>query len=430
MAYARIKTWIAEILTAADLNAEFDGCIANENDLRTDLDAEVTTRGTLRTEFDAVETEHDTLTTAVQAISRGTLGAATEIDMATLYAADAEASDTYVITLSPVPAALYAGMQVSFMANTANTGAATINVNSLGAKAIVKMGDRALETGDIEADQVVTLMYDGTSFQMQSQLGKDPLVPRGHIDGLIMSNDTDTEHDVNVTAGEATDSTGAVVIKLTSEITKQIDNTWASGDDAGGMNDGETVGNTTWYHVFLIGDTAGGSGDIGFDTSVTAANLMADAAVVVAGQTLYRRIGSVLSDGSANNIGFSQFGDEFLWDNPPTDVSANDTTTAASRTLSIPLGVVTHVDVNVSVQHAGVPVHCYLSSLDVDDEAPHGSNAPLATVSSEVTGARAPSGPFRIRSNASSQIRSRSTGENATLTIATLGWIDSRGKDA
>ena len=86
------------------------------------------------------------------------------------YAADAEASDTYVVTLDPVPAAYFAGMVVNFKANTANTGACTINVNSLGAKSIKKLHDQDPADNDIEAGQFVTLIYDGTNFQMQSQL--------------------------------------------------------------------------------------------------------------------------------------------------------------------------------------------------------------------------------------------------------------------
>jgi hypothetical protein len=85
------------------------------------------------------------------------------------YAADAEASDTYVITLIPAPAAYYNGMVVNFKANTANTGPATLNVNALGAITIKKHHDQDLETGDIESGQIVTVVYDGTNFQMQSQ---------------------------------------------------------------------------------------------------------------------------------------------------------------------------------------------------------------------------------------------------------------------
>jgi len=88
------------------------------------------------------------------------------------FAADAEASDTYVITLSPIPFAYYTGMMFSFTANTANTGAATLNVNALGAKTIKKLHDQDLATGDIEAGQVVVVIYDGTNLQMISQLAQ------------------------------------------------------------------------------------------------------------------------------------------------------------------------------------------------------------------------------------------------------------------
>ncbi len=94
-----------------------------------------------------------------------------------IYAADAEASDAYVITLDPVPLAYTEGMVLNFKANTANTGGATLNVNSLGVKNILKQNDQALATGDIEAGQIVTVVYDGVSFQMQSQLAQAPVNP-------------------------------------------------------------------------------------------------------------------------------------------------------------------------------------------------------------------------------------------------------------
>ena len=89
---------------------------------------------------------------------------------APIYKADSAANDTYVITLSPIPESYVTGMVFHFKATTANTGAATLNVNSLGAKTIKKRNDVDLETGDIEAGQIVTVVYDGTNFQMQSQV--------------------------------------------------------------------------------------------------------------------------------------------------------------------------------------------------------------------------------------------------------------------
>jgi hypothetical protein len=88
------------------------------------------------------------------------------------YAADAGANDTYVITLSPVPAAYTTGMVIHFKANTVNTGAATLNANTLGAKTIKKSYNLDLEDGDIKAGQDVLVMYDGTNFQLLSPTAK------------------------------------------------------------------------------------------------------------------------------------------------------------------------------------------------------------------------------------------------------------------
>jgi len=87
------------------------------------------------------------------------------------YVADTGAADAYAITLAPAITAYAAGQQFTFKAVNANTGASTLNVNSLGAKNILKNNDVALASGDIEASQIVTVVYDGTSFQMTSHTG-------------------------------------------------------------------------------------------------------------------------------------------------------------------------------------------------------------------------------------------------------------------
>jgi hypothetical protein len=93
---------------------------------------------------------------------------------APVFAADAGSNDTYVATLSPVPSAYVTGTQYRFKANTANTGACTVNFNSLGAKTIKKpVGGVTsdLDDNDIRANQWVDVVYDGTNMQMQSNLG-------------------------------------------------------------------------------------------------------------------------------------------------------------------------------------------------------------------------------------------------------------------
>lgn len=86
------------------------------------------------------------------------------------YAVDSVGTDSYAITVAPAPTAYVAGQVFTFKAGTANTTGCTLNVNSLGAKSIVKNGSSALETGDILSGQVVRVVYDGTNMQVVSKL--------------------------------------------------------------------------------------------------------------------------------------------------------------------------------------------------------------------------------------------------------------------
>lgn len=91
-----------------------------------------------------------------------------------IFGVDSVGTDAYAVTLTPAPAAYTQGMVVNFKAGTANTGACTLNVNGLGAVAIKKMHDQDPATGDIEAGQMVTVIYDSTGpvWQMQSQIAQ------------------------------------------------------------------------------------------------------------------------------------------------------------------------------------------------------------------------------------------------------------------
>lgn len=87
-----------------------------------------------------------------------------------IYAVDSGSTDTYVITLSPVPSAYTAGMKIYFKANTINTGPATLNVNGLGAKNIKKNVTEDLADGDVKAGEIVQVVYDGTNFQLLNEI--------------------------------------------------------------------------------------------------------------------------------------------------------------------------------------------------------------------------------------------------------------------
>lgn len=79
------------------------------------------------------------------------------------YGVDTEANDTYVVSINGITS-YTAGMFITFDPNNDNTGACTLNINSLGAKALKTVLAADPADSHIDADQIVPLVYDGTNF--------------------------------------------------------------------------------------------------------------------------------------------------------------------------------------------------------------------------------------------------------------------------
>jgi len=268
----------------------------------------------------------------------------------------------------------------------------------------------------------VFLFTDGTNWltagrgNVQGVSSFVQTLPRGHIGGLQTSNGTDSDHDIDIAVGAARDNADSFNLEVTSVLTKQIDASWASGTAAGGMASGVSLSPDTWYHLHLVDLDAGGT-DAGFDTSVTAANLLATTDV----GTKYRRIGSVLTDGSSNITAFLQRGDEFVWVTPILDVNVGSSgTTEFTSTLSVPLGV----RVKAFINAVGTNL-LYFHDPDVTDQAPSQTVNPLATIGDATQSSIG--GAFGVWTNTSSQIQGRSSADSS-LRIAALGWRDSLGR--
>jgi len=308
-----------------------------------------------------------------------------------------------------------------FDANLTMTDGAALDLGGADIKTVA--GDRALWYATAD-DTVILLAY-------HSNAGRAPGLPRGSIGGLTLSRDTDTDHDVNVTAGEARDSTNAFDIVLASEITKQIDAAWAVGDDAGGLDGSESVGGTpdssTWYFVHLIRRNDTGVVDVLFSESATAPTLPTD-------YDVFRRIGAVLTDGSANVIDFTQTGDEFTWKVQVQDQSAtNPGTSAVTETLTVPTGVVIEAILNVHLDLGGEgTIAGLISALSQTDAAPSFSAVPGSNFGAADMGTNdAFSYQVRALTNTSAQVRSRLSASDGTtrLQIYTSSYIDRRGQD-
>lgn len=315
--------------------------------------------------------------------------------------------ETHVLTVAELATHNHSvNFQTSFAASTG--GAATV-----GQSGVTVTGNAGSNTAHNNIQPVIVTNWIIKAVRAFS--GSQSFLSRGFIDGLIISNGTDADHDINIAAGACRDSSDAYNMVLASTMTKQIDAAWAAGSAAGGLFSG-SVGNSTWYHVFLIRKDADGSIDAGFDTSVTAANKPA-------GYSTYRRIGSVLTNGSANIIAFKQVGDRFTWVDYIRELnSAALPTSSTLLTISVPLGVVVHAITAIYAYHATAGAF-YI----IEDEDGGGAGGIGVSVGSNTT-----VGGYNSvhRTNTSSQLRHLSSAANTTGYFDTFGWIDPRGKDA
>lgn len=126
--------------------------------------------------------------------------------------------------------------------------------------------------------------------------------PASYLNGLaITSNGSDSDHDIDISAGNVRSSDDTTDGELSSGITKQIDATWADGNNTGGLAASVTLASGTTYYVHAL-INPDGSVNAGFDSSSTAVNLLADSAVSTAGYTKYRLLGQVNTNSGDTNL--------------------------------------------------------------------------------------------------------------------------------
>jgi len=309
-----------------------------------------------------------------------------------------------------------AGDEVAISADGETNVSITIKGKGTGT---VKLGDAEMEFPDSDGSANQALVTDGAGAMSFSTTIVTLAQLRGFIGGYVLSNDTDTDHDINIAAGSCLNSAADTMMQR-AEITKQIDSNWSAGDDAGGFPSGLSLSTDTWYHVFIIEDGSG-TVDAGFDTDVAASNLLSDSSY-----TNYRRIGSVLTDGTSNIIGFTQRGDEFLWSDPPEDHDASTSTTAANVALSVPTGVTVRAMMNVSLADGSSSNVVNIYSPDVTAEAPSLTTEPYGSLRSSTSYSVVTQ--VEVITNTTSQVAIDSDQATGTLKIATRGWRDFLGR--
>jgi hypothetical protein len=282
---------------------------------------------------------------------------------------------------------------------------------------------------DEAGKEATATQQDQAAGQLWSNLGDDFIraawdkirLPFVYIAGLGMLNEAgDLDHDIQVNGGECRSDDAIDDMLLTTAIIKQIDAAWVVGTNQGGLDTG-VVAIDSWYHLWLIKRDDTQVVDVLFSLSATAPTLPAN-------YTRKRRLGAVLTDGSANILAFLQQGDLFLWSTTKQDhAPANVGTTAGLFTVSTPLGVLTEALLRVSVERTGSDFGVLISSPFGSDDDP--VTPALRSHSGHTNGSSViNSAPVEIFTSFSSQVRARSEFMNTDVYIGTYGWIDKRGK--
>lgn len=196
-------------------------------------------------------------------------------------------------------------------------------------------------------------------------------LPEGYITGLYTSTTNSTT--ISVTAGRCRDADDTEDLILPVAMTKTINNNWSPGEAGGGFPSGLTLTNDTTYHVFIVDSTESPTGyEIGFDTSLTATNLLADT-----GGTKYKHIDSIFYGTAA----IDEFTNYDGWHVITTQISnINQSPTVGNRNVTlakIPTGVNCEIIGNVHSQNASSILRVF--HTDQDDQTPSATSAPYGS---------------------------------------------------
>ena len=157
-------------------------------------------------------------------------------------------TDTLTGSLTPALVAYVTGAVYYFVAPATNTGAVTLNIDTLGAKNVTRDGTTALVAGDIVSGEMVAVVYDGTRFQLIS--------PVNSFTNLNVSGTLTVAGATTLNGNLAVGDAAADTINFKSSgwtLTNNVSviGTWAdigtitTADINGGTIDGTTIGGGT-----------------------------------------------------------------------------------------------------------------------------------------------------------------------------------------
>lgn len=247
------------------------------------------------------------------------------------------------LTITPSPAidAYRAGQKFQFITSSNNSGAVTLDVNGLGAKAVTKHGANALANGDFILSEIVEVCYDGTQFQyVNARSGSGP---SGNVidqhKRLVVKRASVSTVDVDCTF-LTFERTGLNTIKIRENAINLTVDITASG--ANGLDNGAEA-NSTWYYIWAVHNP---------DTNVSAGllSISSTAPTLPANYTYRALVGAVYNDAGGDFVDFHQRGNrvEIAQTNALTDGTAA-TATLVDFSAIVP-DTATSMDMTVNVK--------------------------------------------------------------------------------
>lgn len=340
--------------------------------------------------------------------------------------------------------------------NGPNPGAANFNPNGLGPLPIVRRNGSALIGGELQDEDIATLIYDGVgSYRIAgiapattaavdagtdtqsgitpAQLAAQTAIAVSGAWGLTYQRSSSTQIAIAQGAIASDDHT---VHMAGPALTKSIGALWSATT---GLLDTGAIANDTPYYLFAIKNV-----------STAAVNYLSSlsrtAPTMPAGYTKKRLIGWFRTDIGATTVrAFHTYelpggGLEFAWDTPPLDVNETDTLTTARRldALTVPDGISVVATINVLIRasallNAGLPeTNALVANICCPDEAdaPVDTNwnvAPLVNAGFGISGGGSEQAAhpqqLRIRTDTSRRIAARASiapsGINTIYRVAT-----------
>jgi hypothetical protein len=277
----------------------------------------------------------------------------------------------------------------------------------------------------------ITLISDGTNWLIASEYGDNATggaYPLGYLRGVrCLQNVAAPTTAIDFEKGAARGENNLANLTLLSTMTKTVTSTWEVGTNKGGMPTGIIPTNNLWLHCFLIGKPDGTT-DVGYDTSITATNLLSTAT----GYTDYKRVWSIKCKYASGDIQdmittVAVGGARITYWKTIDVTSPHYERKAPVPNVGTLINLFTPKDVKttaifIAAGDAGTDLAIYFSDPDQDDQAPgFGGDHPLNDLA--VSAAASSFGARRkVRTNISSQIRVRGHQAVGAISFYTIGW--------